>query len=291
MRFPARPLLLSLALLPLAGAGRPPQKAYLYTYYDRNGNIVINNLPPSYVQNQGLTLRHVGEGTVRPALTRQEFKQVLRSPAIIAMVDETATRHGVDPYLARAIIMAESAFITGARSHAGALGLMQLMPKTAERFGVTNPFDPQQNITGGVKYLKWLHDYFKGDLTKVIAAYNAGERNVEKHNGIPPFAETRAYVPRVMKLFTGRLVQPDARAAGSEALLKKGRGGFLVREKPLETRTLASNAPQASAATPVSGRMADPVNQRVYLWKDRNGTFNLTDTPPPPGIPEIKVDR
>ncbi|HQL48309.1 MAG TPA: transglycosylase SLT domain-containing protein, partial [Holophaga sp.] len=128
-----------LALLPLAAAAQPRGKTYLYTYYDRNGRIVINNMPPSFVQGKGLTLKRVGVGHVKLAVTREEMARVLRSPELIALVDEIAQFNGVDPFLARAIIQAESAFNYKARSHAGALGLMQLMPATAKRFGVLDP--------------------------------------------------------------------------------------------------------------------------------------------------------
>ena len=270
-----RPLILAvLASLALHGAARP-RVTYLYTYYDRNGNVVVNNLPPSYLQGQGLTLRHVGVGHVRLAMTLQEMAQVLKSPELLAMVDGIATEQGVDPFLARAVIQAESAFYAKARSRAGALGLMQLMPQTAQRFGVLDPFDPRQNITGGVKYLKWLSTAFDGDLPKVVAAYNAGEAAVTRYGGIPPFQETRAYVPRVMELYRKRLVQPDPRAAGSMELLKKGHGGFQVDETPL-----------APAPTLVAeARPPAP----IYQWVDRTGRLQITDQPPPKGTPGVKT--
>ena len=277
----ARTLLLAL-LLPLAGSPgqAKPATTYLYTYYDRNGNTVVNNLPPSFTKGQGLVLRHVGVGHIRLAMTRQEMAQVLKSPEMLALVDEIATAEGVDPYLARAVIQAESAFYTKARSHAGALGLMQLMPRTAERFGVTDPFDPRQNIRGGVKYLHWLTDNFKGDLPKVIAAYNAGEGAVDKYKGIPPFPETRAYVPRVMDLYTRRLVQPDPRAAGSMALLKKGRGGFDLEETsivtPKPTLTASATAPQRTAT-------------RIFQWVDGSGRLQISDQAPPRGTAGVKT--
>ena len=276
-----RALLLSL-LFPLLGlpGQAKPGTTYLYTYYDRNGNTVVNNLPPSYTKGQGLVLRHVGVGHIRLAMTRQEMAQVLRSPEMLALVDEIATAEGVDPYLARAVIQAESAFYAKARSHAGALGLMQLMPMTAQRFGVTDPFDPRQNITGGVKYLHWLTENFKGDLPKVIAAYNAGEGAVDKYKGIPPFPETRAYVPRVMELYAKRLVQPDPRAAGSMALLKKGRGGFDVEETsivtPKPTLTASATAPQRPAT-------------RIFQWVDGSGRLQISDQAPPRGTAGVKT--
>jgi hypothetical protein len=199
--------------------------------------------------------------------------RALKSPELIALVDEIALAEGVDTHLARAIIQAESAFNYRARSKAGALGLMQLMPSTAERFGVLDPFDPRQNISGGVKYLKWLHSYYEGNLTKVVAAYNAGEGAVNRHKGIPPFAETRAYVPKVLDLYNRKAVQPDPKQAGSMAVLQKGRGGFKLEEQ----RAVPEPTPQQRAAS------------RVYQWVDANGRLQISDQPPPKGSAGVKT--
>lgn len=119
---------------------------------------------------------------------------------------------GVPEALIRAVIHAESAFRPTAVSHADAQGLMQLIPATAERFGVSNPFDPAANIMGGATYLAWLLRRFDGDLILAAAGYNAGEGRVDQYGGVPPFAETQTYVQRVQSLFaaynralTGRL--------------------------------------------------------------------------------------
>ena len=108
-----------------------------------------------------------------------------------------AREHGVDEAIVRAIIHAESAFNPNALSRVGAQGLMQLMPATARRFGVSNAFEPTQNIQGGVKYLAWLLKRFNGNLTLAAAGYNAGEGAVDKYKGVPPYSETRRYVERV----------------------------------------------------------------------------------------------
>jgi hypothetical protein len=285
MRWP-----LSLALLlalPLAASNKASGgTTYLYTYYDRHGNVVINNLPPGYMQGQGLTLKHVGVGHVRLAMSKQDMARVLRSPEMLAMVDEIAQTAGVDPFLARAIIQAESAFNYKARSRAGALGLMQLMPATAERFGVLDPFDPRQNISGGTKYLRWLLDYYKGDITKTVAAYNAGEGAVDRHGGVPPFRETRAYVPRVLDLYSRRLVQPDPKAAGAMELLKKGRGGFTVEE------TAVASAKAGQSPQPPQGSREVAPERRgstLFQWTDASGRVQISDQPPPQGAKGVKV--
>jgi len=121
----------------------------------------------------------------------------LNTSAYQAEIAAAARQHGVDEAIVRAIIHAESAYNPMALSRVGAQGLMQLMPPTARRFGVTDAFNPQQNIQGGVKYLAWLLKRFNGNLTLAAAGYNAGEGAVDKYKGVPPYSETRRYVERV----------------------------------------------------------------------------------------------
>ncbi len=119
-----------------------------------------------------------------------------------AQIHEIARAHRLHPDLLDAVIMVESAYEPDAVSAKGAMGLMQLMPDTAARFQVSEPFDPAQNLHGGARYLRWLMDKFDGELSLVLAAYNAGEGAVQRYgNRIPPFPETRAYVARVLDLF------------------------------------------------------------------------------------------
>ncbi|WP_153117206.1 transglycosylase SLT domain-containing protein [Rhodocyclus tenuis] len=120
---------------------------------------------------------------------------------LMDIVLKLAPDYGVQPRLAMAIIRAESNFNPGAVSPKNAQGLMQLIPETAERFNVRKPFDPEQNIRGGLSYLRWLLAYFQGDVALVAAAYNAGEGTVERFHGIPPFPETRGYVQRIREIF------------------------------------------------------------------------------------------
>jgi hypothetical protein len=117
---------------------------------------------------------------------------------VVAMIRRLAPLYGVNPQLAVAMAAVESNFDPAALSPKSAMGVMQLIPATAERFGVRNPFDPEQNIRGGLAYLRWLHGYFGGDVERMVAAYNAGEGAVMKHGGVPPYAETLAYVSRVL---------------------------------------------------------------------------------------------
>ncbi|MEA2604052.1 MAG: hypothetical protein QOF89_5044 [Acidobacteriota bacterium] len=115
------------------------------------------------------------------------------------MIYEAARRHSVNPQVVAALIGAESAGNPRAYSRKGARGLMQLMPSTAERFGTRreNLYDPKQNLEAGIRYLSWLKDQFPNDLSKILAAYNAGENAVVRYGGIPPYRETRAYVKRI----------------------------------------------------------------------------------------------
>ncbi len=132
---------------------------------------------------------------------------------VVDLVGPLARWHSVDPKLVLSIIATESNFKIRAKSAKAAMGLMQLIPETAERFDVENAFDASQNIRGGVAYVRWLLSYFKGDVKLMLAGYNAGEGAVDRFKGIPPYKETRAYVKKVMTLY-GRAKHPFDDSAG-----------------------------------------------------------------------------
>ena len=139
------------------------------------------------------------------------------------MVDQAAKKYGVDPALIAAVMETESRFNPDAVSQAGARGLMQLMPATARGLGVTDASDPQQNILGGAKLLGQLSEKYKGNLELTLAAYNAGSGAVDKHGGIPPYAETRKYVPLVMSAYERFKAQAGAPAPAAPATVAVGR--------------------------------------------------------------------
>lgn len=140
--------------------------------------------------------------------------------AVAAAVRQLAQHYELDPALVLAVIDAESGFDHRAVSPKGAMGLMQLMPGTAERFGVRDPFDPEQNLKGGMAYLRWLIAYFEGRVPLVVAAYNAGEQAVERYGGIPPYPETQTYVQRVTRAYPHlrHPVASGAKVAGRTAI-------------------------------------------------------------------------
>lgn len=135
---------------------------------------------------------------VVPAPSGQPFSEI---------IEPAAARQGVDPRLVRAVIQVESAYQPQARSPKGAMGLMQLMPETARRYDVTNPYDPGANVEAGTKHLKMLLERFGPEVSLAIAAYNAGEAAVERYRGIPPYPETQNYVQQVLRLFGGRTLR------------------------------------------------------------------------------------
>jgi Transglycosylase SLT domain len=173
------------------GVVAPPARAQIESMVDDHGRLVYTN------EDSSPRSSYIGSAA-HAALSASQTAP----PAHLAhIVDQAAERHDLDPALVDAVISTESGWNPQAISRKGAMGLMQLIPGTAERFGVNNPFDPVQNIDGGTAYLKTLLDRYNGDLTKSLAAYNAGEGAVDRSGGIPPFRETRQYVRKVKNAY------------------------------------------------------------------------------------------
>lgn len=216
-RTPVRLIALGLLLFPLSGmAGN------IYKFRDADGNILFTNIVSERSKPQGDDFRRYthlekvswypdtnvhkyrnwgsDESSVKPSFSKYRN-------AYDTIIQTAASSYGVDRGLVKAVIHTESGFNARARSKPGAQGLMQLMPATAARYNVNDPYDPQENIEAGAKHLSYLIDRYK-NVELALAAYNAGEGNVKKYGGIPPFAETQDYVKRVMsryrKLYGGQ---------------------------------------------------------------------------------------
>jgi soluble lytic murein transglycosylase-like protein len=160
------------------------------------------------------------------------------APALDTLIDRISAEQGVESHLVRSVIRAESNYNSNAVSPKGALGIMQLIPETATRFGVADPFDPTDNIRGGVRYLRFLLDYFQGDYTKAIAAYNAGEAAVDKYDGVPPFLETRHYVDRVAtNLKVARASAPKIVPDAPPPVAPAAESAKIETPKPIQTST------------------------------------------------------
>jgi soluble lytic murein transglycosylase-like protein len=144
---------------------------------------------------------HEEMARINSVIRRQFFSNAMPYGEII---HEKSVKYDVDPALVAAVIEQESKFHRTAHSPVGARGLMQLMPRTGRWLGARNLYDPEQNVDAGVKYIKYLQQRFDGNVKKTIAAYNAGEGNVKRYNGIPPFRETQTYVKRVMSNYQKR---------------------------------------------------------------------------------------
>lgn len=141
---------------------------------------------------------------------------------LIPLTTTLSAWYALDPRLVLSVIAVESNFETRAQSRKSAMGLMQLIPGTAERFNVRNAYDATQNLRGGMRYLRWLLSYYRGNIAYALAAYNAGEGRVDQFKGVPPFPETRAYVKRVIGLYGGARHDFDASLTAASPWLATG---------------------------------------------------------------------
>ncbi len=186
-----------LAALSWAGLAQPTEgRAEIFRYQAPDGSVHYSNVPVE---------RGYRPYKIRPDVAYSKLRSMSKPDRsrFYGIIDNTALKYRMDPALVRAVVRAESDYDPRAVSSAGALGLMQLMPGTAQDLSVTNPFDPEENVRGGVQYLRYLLDRFNGDTALALAAYHAGEQTVDRHNGIPPIEATQTYVKRVLNFHKG----------------------------------------------------------------------------------------
>ena len=229
----------------------PDASAQIYTRTNTRGVVEATNIPEvpgdyrlAYPKRKGIVI-HSAEFRLRPS-SHAAFNE---------HIENAAAWHGVSVPFVRAVIQTESQFDPRAVSSVGAQGLMQLMPATARRFGVLDPFDPQQNIFGGVRYLRWLLDKFGGDQTLAAAGYNAGENAVVRYRGVPPYRETQGYVRRIMGILNG---------AG-------------------EVPVVAAMASYTPGGTPAAKPQPPKKPRTLYRWNDSRGVPHMTENPPAEG--------
>jgi len=246
------------AAVALALAASREARAQIYTRVNANGVIEATNIP----DGPGFRLTYVGKGTLihsrgffRGAYTGQFDPHILAAAAL----------HGVSVDLVKAVIAVESEFDPLAVSSKGARGLMQLMPFTAQRFGVSDSFDPRQNIFGGVQYLRFLLDMFQGDVALALAGYNAGENAVARFKGIPPFKETRSYVQKIQALL------------GWGGVGESGAGVAAAYYAPAGPLTPLGTTARPARITPARPRI-------YYRWNDDAGHVHVAGVPPPEGV-------
>jgi soluble lytic murein transglycosylase-like protein len=200
-------LRIALFIAILLAATDAAANAKIYTYLDAQGQRHYTDVP----DNNRYRLLVLSPQERTASGDRYDLRLLARAPQYDAIIEQAAVSAAVEPNLLRAVIVVESGFNSRAVSKRGAVGLMQLMPATASRFGVSNPYDARQNVHAGARYLKFLIDRFGHDIHLALAAYNAGEDAVARNGGqIPPFSETMAYVPRVLKIYRMLTEQPRA---------------------------------------------------------------------------------
>ncbi len=274
----------------------PLGEAQVYGYTGDNGVLILSNVPSND------RMRMIADGIAEPArlvwrYTGQYDSMILKASRI----------HGVESALVRAVIAVESAFNRYARSHKGALGLMQLMPATGRMYGVVNPYDPWQNIRAGTEHLRSLINQF-GDIRLALAAYNAGATPVKRYNGIPPYRETRSYVKKVMAIYRAgskiQIVKGDRVYSigqpGGQARVTKFHGQTVANARPpaevapqslgeVARRNQARRAAAANPPPPVVTEEAPPQEKRTpqvsanapyYRYVDQDGVMRITRTRP-----------
>ncbi len=209
--------------------------AEIYRYIDKNGVIHFTNLPQNKSYKKIMSGKTKNNSRLK---SRRPHKP--SSSDYSHIVNNTSKKYNIEPSLVNAVIEVESNWNSKAISKKGAQGLMQLMPATAEEFNIINPFNPEENIEGGVQYLRYLMDKFNGDIALTLAAYNAGPKRIEKFKGIPPITETRKYVKRVLSIYNGSSVA-EKNLSIYRILLKDGSVLYTNTPPPASEKTKFSS--------------------------------------------------
>jgi len=245
----------------------PDADAQIYTRRNEHGVIEATNVPAE----RGYMLTYPGKGTLihsaawrlRPNYNGEYDHHIAAASSL----------HGVSTQLVRAVIQVESDFDSLARSSKGAQGLMQLMPDTAKMLGVSNAFDPRQNIFAGVRYLRILLDQFGGDISLATAAYNSGATAVQRYSGIPPYKETRNYVAKIQALLSG---------LGAPSTPTSSMTSYAPGENPFGVKAVAAST--AATAKRPAGKLTPARPRTYYRWKDATGVLHVAQDPPAEGV-------
>ena len=254
----------------VAGLLAGPAAAQVYTRVNSKGVLEATNVP----DESGFRLTYPGKGTL---IHSRGFRFGYRGE-FDGHIADASRAFGVPIDLIRAIIRVESEYDSQAVSSKGAQGLMQLMPATAARFGVSDPFDPRENIFGGVEYLRFLLEMFNGDVGLAAAGYNAGENAVLRHKGVPPYKETRGYVQKVQAILGGQApaLSYPRRLAAAEAPSSAPVIAFAPASR-------AGGGARGSITITAAARPAPvtPAPPRTYYrWVDARGLLHVASQPP-----------
>ena len=251
----------------------PARTAEAQVYLRRNAEGVLEATDSP--ETAEFRLRYSQKGVL---IHSRGFRRRAR-PEFDPYIFDAASRFNVSADFIRAIITIESAFDEYAVSSKGAKGLMQLMPATARRFGVTNPFDPQQAIMGGTEYLRYLLNLFNNSIELAAAGYNAGENAVLRYGGIPPYRETRNYVVKLNSV----LGSTPLVIRSAETRTPQSSGSTIGFSGSLPPSLQPLNA-KATAPAPKPGRALTRVPPRLYYrWVDAGGSTHFADSPPRDG--------
>lgn len=246
--------------------------ANLHQYRSSDGSITFTNRPDKYNSKPSYERIDIKYSPISVPKSYRKLPKVSQyaSTEIRSLVEYSANHYRVDPDLVLSVIKRESNFNADAVSHAGACGLMQLMPGTAQDMGVTDIFDPAQNIEGGTQYLAKMLELFNGDTRLALAGYNAGPENVKKYGGIPPFEETRNYVRLVMETYTGVQTNGDVFRNRYYAKIRGGSGSAKPRP-PVVANTGRFVVHFHSGLTQAADKVTD--KDPYYYIEFRNRTY------------------